>query len=507
MRLSREALADMQGYITTGYGHLKWSALMFLQLVSPAGARAWLGRVVPQVTSAAPWPRGASGETVKPQAVSHVAFTMRGLEAIGLPRSARCSFPLEFQEGMTDVYRSRILGDTEHSAPQHWEVGAPNQPAIHVLLLLLAASPGELNRLRVVHRAALDASSGSVTELRTLAQEGYMPQGNYEPFGFHDGMSQPAIRGIKGEGVPTGEFILGYENHYGFMPPTPVIAAQFDPHRLLPDFGNPHHGSASLRDLGFNGSFLVYRKLRQDVAGFWRFVRAEAERSFGAADPRAMVWIAARLIGRWPGGAPLASSPDRDDPAQRDFDGFLYAEHDADGFACPVGAHVRRANPRDAIKPYAPQQALSMSEAHRLLRRASVFGWPLFDPKILEDPAAPAHAHTLLNLSDDGEPRGLHFFCVNASIRGQFEFVQQTWCNNPRFSGLIDNKDPIIGDNGRSGAAESRMRIPLRPLRIRSAPLPRFVTVRGGAYFFLPSIRALRYLASDGYAHAGAPTA
>jgi Dyp-type peroxidase family len=502
MLLSHEALADIQGIITTGYGHLRSSALLFMQLVEPRGARAWLEHILPQVTSAAPWPKSASGETIKPQAVTHVAFTRSGLEAIGLPRSVLCSFPLEFQEGMADAHRSTILGDTEESAPQHWELGGPNEAPIHVLLLLHAASRYELDRLRDAHRAAVFGSSGAVLELRPIAQEGYRLEGDHEPFGFHDGMSQPEIRGVTGAGVPTGEFILGYENHYGFIPPTPVVAVDLDPHRLLPDFGNPHHACTALRDLGFNGSFLVYRKLRQHVAGFWRFMQAEAQRHFGSPDPRAMVWIASRLIGRWPGGAPLAVSPERDDPALRDFDAFLYAERDRDGFSCPVGAHVRRANPRDAIEPYEPQQARSMTEAHRLLRRGSAFGRPLFDPTILQDPTVPEHARALLDLSDDGDPRGLHFFCVNASIRSQFEFVQQSWCNNPRFSGLRDNKDPVIGDNERAGAPESRMRIPHRPLRICTVALPRFVTVRGGAYFFLPSMRALRFLASGGYAFA-----
>jgi hypothetical protein len=96
---------------------------------------------------------------------------------------------------------------------------------------------------------------------------------------------------------------------------------------------------------------------------------------------------------------------------------------------------------------------------------------------------------------DDGGVRGIHFFCVNASIRNQFEFVQQNWCNNPRFGGLNDNKDPIVGDNGRAGEPSSHMTIPGEPLGRRTAALPRFVTVNAGAYLFMPSLTVLRFLA------------
>ena len=90
----------------------------------------------------------------------------------------------------------------------------------------------------------------------------------------------------------------------------------------------------------------------------------------------------------------------------------------------------------------------------------------------------------------------MHFFCVNANIRSQFEFVQQTWCNNPRFNALRDNKDPVVGDHGGDGQAASYMAIPTRSGVTRTTALPRFVTVRGGAYLFMPSLTALRFLAN-----------
>ena len=141
-------------------------------------------------------------------------------------------------------------------------------------------------------------------------------------------------------------------------------------------------------------------------------------------------------------------------------------------------------------------QSLSMSEAHRLLRRARVFGPALLDPAVLTDPTNLAGRKSLLEIADDGIARGIHFFCVNANIRSQFEFVQQTWCNNPRFAGLNDNKDPILGDNARPNQTPSRMTIPRQPFPVRTAALPRVVHVKAGAYLFMPSITALRFLAA-----------
>jgi hypothetical protein len=189
-------------------------------------------------------------------------------------------------------------------------------------------------------------------------------------------------------------------------------------------------------------------------------------------------------------------APEADDPRVADRDDFTYGG-DPMGLSCPLGAHVRRTHPRDAIKPYGRDQSLSMSEAHRLLRRARVFGPPLFDPAVLTGRDGAADRQALLDLADDGQKRGIHFFCVNASIRSQFEFVQQNWSNNPRFSGLNDNKDPINGDNARTDQPPSHMTLPDRPFRTRTAALPRFVTVRAGAYLFMPSLATMKFLAAQ----------
>ena len=494
-RFTDDVLAEIQGFVTSGYGHLSSAAYLFLQFQDAGRARLWLRRLGPAITSARAWPTAPSGEKIKPTLALNIGFTADGLAAIGLPRRVLNTFPLEFQEGIADHNRSRILGDTEESDPVEWELGGPRKPSIHAVLIVHAESDDGLAAACHTQRALLVDAAGGVVELPGSMQTGYRPKGDYEPFGFHDGIAQPPIAGIPGDGVPTGEFILGYPNHYQIIPPTPVTPAELDHEAALPPLANPYHLSEQLRDLGINGSYVVYRKLEQDVAAFWQFMKSETVRSTGANDTGHMIWLASRCVGRWPSGAPLVLAPGADDPQAVDRDDFMYGD-DPDGLSCPLGSHIRRANPRDVIKPYDKARSLSMSEAHRLLRRARAFGPPLFDAALLTDPTNLAGRKNLLDLADDGKARGIHFFCVNASIKRQFEFVQQTWCGNPRFAGLNDNKDPILGDNARTDQAPSHMTIPQRPLSLRTAALPRFVKVRAGAYLFMPSIAALRFLAA-----------
>lgn len=491
-RLDDEALADIQGFITSGYGHLPMASYIFLQIHEATRAQQYLTQLLPRVTTAAPWPE-VDGRKLKPSAAVNVAFTAAGLMALGAPERVRCTFPPEFQDGIAASNRCVILGDTEESAPDKWEFGGPLHPPIHIVVVIHGATEADLNRECEFHRGIVATTGGAVAELPGTTQNGYRPSGDHEPFGFHDGIAQPSIRGITGDGVPTGEFILGYENHYGLVPPVPVVPESLEGSALLRPLANPYQQAGPVRDLGFNGSYIVYRKLQQDVAAFWNFMEREAVRAKGRADVAHMLWIASRMMGRWPSGAPLAMTPERDDPSLHDHNEFLY-DDDVDGFACPLGSHVRRTNPRAVLKPYAVAQSLSMTEAHRLLRRARVFGPALFDPAVLQDSAAATKA--LNGLADDGVARGIHFFCVNASIKSQFEFVQQTWCNNPRFGGLTVNRDPITGDNARAGAPATHMEIPQRPVAYRTAALPRFVTVKAGAYAFMPSVTALRFLSA-----------
>jgi deferrochelatase/peroxidase EfeB len=304
--------------------------------------------------------------------------------------------------------------------------------------------------------------------------------------------------GLGGTDVATGEFILGYPNHYGFVAPGPLALAEDDPGHHLPDDDNPHHRHGTYRDLGRHGGYLVYRKLQQDVAGFWQLMLREAERLKQRPDPGYAVVLASKLVGRWPTGAPLTLAREQDDPRLGDENRFGYARDDAEGQGCPFGAHIRRMNPRDLVVPCAPAESTSISASHRLLRRGRVYGRPLFDQSILDGPLDAGRLGALATLRDDGQARGIHFLAVCGNLHRQFEFVQQTWGSSPRFAGLVDNKDPMVGDSGRAGASPGFVTVPGAPVRARLGPLPSLVRVRGGGYFFLPSLAALRALSHRG---------
>jgi deferrochelatase/peroxidase EfeB len=200
-----------------------------------------------------------------------------------------------------------------------------------------------------------------------------------------------------------------------------------------------------------------------------------------------MILLAAKFVGRWPSGAPLTLTPNSDSQALSDENRFVYMELDPNGYRCPIGAHIRRANPRDSRVNDTPSESMKTSSRHRLIRRGISYGRPLFDRAALDAGEAP------IGLKDDGEARGLHFFAINANISRQFELLQQTWCNNATFNAEFGTTDPIVGCNDGMGV----MTLPARPVRHRIRNVPKFVHVRGGAYLFLPGLSALRYLAKD----------
>ena len=221
--------------------------------------------------------------------------------------------------------------------------------------------------------------------------------------------------------------------------------------------------------LGRDGTYVVYRKLRQDVGAFRRLLK-EGSRGFPGGEER----LAAKLLGRWRDGTPVELSPDRPDPAlaadpHRNND-FRYAD-DGDGLRCPVGAHIRRANPRDTFG-----FGEKLINRHRIIRRGLPYGDPL-----------PGGAE------DDGADRGVVFMCLNASIGRQFEFIQAQWFNDGNPFGLGNDQDIILGNHDGTG----KMTIEGRPPHF-VYPLPRLVTVCGGEYFFMPGVAALRFLASGG---------
>jgi Dyp-type peroxidase family len=311
-----------------------------------------------------------------------------------------------------------------------------------------------------------------------------LPEDHREHFGFVHDVSQPIVRGAsrrRGSRVRAGEFVLGYRDERGGRGETPRVAKLL--HRVTRPL--PPAAGDGLLDFGRNGSYLAYRKLQQDVAAFWReaYARAELEAPFASPIERdaAARRVAASWIGRWPNGAPLALYPEQEpvDP-RRGSNDFGYRASDARGFACPIGAHARRANPRDSLGDGATA-SLGAVRRHRILRRGRLYGPKLAGP---------------FPCSDDRVPRGILFMALGASLGRGFEFVQQNWLNNPKFGGLSGERDPLLG-NARDPLAPDRPRTFTRatPLaRERQVGLARFVRVRAGAYLFVPSRRALNYL-------------
>ncbi|MFG2919418.1 Dyp-type peroxidase [Kitasatospora sp. NPDC048298] len=371
-----------------------------------------------------------------------VAVTCRGLEALGVPRASLDTFAWEFRQGM--AARAEALGDVGASSPEHWE--APlGSPDVHVVLTAVAPDPARLEAAVDRARPAYDRLPGVTAIWR---QDCYALPTETEHFGYRDGVSHPAV---EGSGIPgsnqlevplkAGEFVLGYPDELGgVQTPQPTV-------------------------LGRNGSYAVFRKLHQNVADFRHYLK---DNSTGPEDEEL---VAAKIMGRWRSGAPLALAPQHDDPAlgadPHRRNTFLYESDDPAGFKTPGGCHIRRANPRDAA-------VAGEVRLHRMIRRGAVYGPPL--PEGV--------------LEDDGADRGLMFVFIGAHPGRQFEFVQTQWMNDGVFFGANSAQDPVTGS--RDGSTD--FTIPRRPLRRRLAALPRFVVTRGGEYCFLPSLTALRRL-------------
>jgi Dyp-type peroxidase family len=446
----RLSLGDVQGLVARGYSTLKAARFLLLGLDDGDAARRWLGSMVDTVTAGEERPEGRA---------VNVAFTGEGLARLGLAPAVLAQFPNELVSGMTTEHRRRILGDRGPDAPENWDWGGPQTPGIGAVLLLYARDDVELARLVGEQSAALsDAGIQAVHQLETSDLDGF------EPFGFRDGISQPIVEGLSKSGPPgqtvkTGEFVLGYENEHGKLTDEPLLELA--------------------GGIGRNGTYLVLRQLRQDVRGFWRFIDS------ATANDEEMVRLASRMVGRWPGGASLTLSPDGDDPALAEENDFGYHAADADGARCPIGSHVRRSNPRDSLDPRpGTARSLAINRRHRILRRGREYGQLLTPSEALSAPAR-----------GEEPERGLHFICVNANIARQFEFVQHTWANNPKFAGLYDDSDPLTGPSQPFGGTFT---VQANGVRSRLTTVPRFISVKGGAYFFLPGLRALRTLAAGG---------
>ena len=332
----------------------------------------------------------------------------------------------------------------------------------------------------------------------------------HEPFGFADGISQPVLdwegqlstdlhaRSGYSNRLKTGEVLLGYVNEYGLYTDRPLLSADSVAQADLLPVAEDDPGR---RDLGRNGSYLVMRQLEQDVPGFWQFLDAASD-----ADAAERERLAAAMVGRQRDGTPLIAGH------RVAGDNGFRVDDDPHGHSCPVGAHIRRATPRTGDFPpgtdnwlirllrtlgfyrsHAGEDLISSTRFHRLLRRGRAYG------SLLE----PADA---LGAKAGADARGLHFICLAANIMRQFEFVQNAWLMNSHFGGLSGETDPLLGNREAlaDGGATDAFSEPQAnaPTRCR-AGLPQFVTVRGGAYFFMPGIKALRFIAThaDGDGH------
>jgi len=425
---------------------------------------------------------------------STLSFTFNGLKALGVNGDTLRTFPEAFQQGM--AARAHLLGDNDASAPENWH-GALGDRRVHALLMLsspqliardarerakLRATVREFNRgfgakgaasaLRgQINEIAIDAIGAEILHVE-MGEDPFAEKDGqvhdypwrFEHFGFRDGISQPfVLTDVHGGALPsppppgggrpvadgtwapvaTGELFLGFKDE--------DLLTAVEP------------ANTTLRN---GGTYLVWRKLEQDVAGFHAFL----EERRNNPDERAR--LAAQMMGRWPNGTPVVRYPDAQPTTTTNdantINDFRFEAEDTHGQKCPIGAHVRRTNPRDHLDGEAARR-------HRILRRGISYGGSLLPP----------------GTNGDGEPRGLLFVALNARIDLQFEFIQRDWLNTGEVFGRVG-----AGLCPLTGASEERHTDAFQESG-RTAPethLPRFVTTRGGDYFFVPSLDALSAL-------------
>jgi Dyp-type peroxidase family len=434
-------LEDIQSGVLRPRPNPYAAAYIVFRIDAPRAGRDLVGRLGTVVASAAD-PRSPAAD---PDTWVSVALTHHGLRALGLPQRSLDSFAWELRQGM--AARASTLGDVGESAPEHWErpLGTAD---VHVVVTAVSPSSAGLEAALRRAREVYERLPGVQVVWR---QDCHTLSTGKEPFGYRDGISHPAV---EGSGIPgtnrqeqplkAGELVLGYPDETGSLPPMP-----------WPD------------ELGRNGTYVAFRKLYQRVAAFRRYLADLAPSS----EERER--LAAKLMGRWRSGAPLALCPMHDDlelgaDRERNND-FLYGD-DPVGYKTPPGSHARRANPRDA-------SVAGVVRLHRMIRRGTAYG-----PELPEG-----------TLEDDGADRGLMFAFVGSHLGRQFEFVQSEWIDGGSFLGLGDVKDPIAGAN----EGDATFAFPSRPIPRRLRGLSRFVVTRGGEYAFMPGLRALRWIAES----------
>ncbi len=501
--VSNADFKDMQGLVRFGYAGLKAACFLLLRVDDPSAASQWLARA-PVST--------AEIQTPPPARALQIAFTWQGLERLGVPSAILSGFSAEFLSGMVgEDNRSRRLGDTGANAPDTWAWGA--QHNLPDVMAMIYALPEHFEEWKNTLQGEMLRSGFALLQcLPTTDMNGV------EPFGFADGVSSPTIdwerrRNPAGDHltyentVMLGEFVLGYPNEYSLYTNRPTID---DSSADLPNAED----TPGLKDIGRNGTYVVMRQIDQDIRGFWGFLHEQSN-----GDDHRTQELAEKLVGRRMSGEPMLAlslnkipgvGPDADDIRRNQFT----FESDPKGVACPFGAHIRRANPRNAdLPPGTPSSfvgrlsrilalervfnhndsdlhndSVASTRFHRILRRGREYG-PLLTSVQRLEPAPPNET-----------PSGLNFICLNANIGRQFEFVQSAWIQSTKFDNLGCESDALLGNRESvAGCPSDNFSLPAAGgLRQQLRNVPRFTTVRGGAYFFLPGVRALRYLARTG---------
>ncbi|MDQ6724699.1 MAG: catalase, partial [Actinomycetota bacterium] len=484
-------LDDIQGNILRGYGFAQ-AAYLFFEVPDPASGRRFLGGLVDGVQDAAAW-------SVAPATATNIAVTYAGLRALGVPATVLDELPDAFRQPIRER-AAQLLDDTGPSAPEHWVDGVGTERS-HILVTVNGRGGFEHAFgpvLAAIRTAAADHGVALVHEQAACTLEH-----RREHFGWADGFSQPGIEGApgpaaRGDGVPqpdgtwrdlkAGEFVLGYPDEDGQTvagPAAPLLR---------------------------NGTFMVYRRLHQDVARFRRQLFEDARR-YGATlsdepplDPDQLYELmAAKVVGRWRDGESVELTQRRAGDQSRNLGGqslaepsndFRYAPDDKGGFKCPTGAHIRRTNPRDALDL---DGGGLMSLRHRIIRRGMPYG-PFLPVRVGQDDDG---------LHDDGQDRGLIFVCFNASLERQFETVQRQWCDDGNAFRLGNDKDYLLGDaalavpavvegtpdpapDGR--VSTGRVTIPGEPPHFVHAEAP-VVCTTGCEYLLMPGMASLRALA------------
>ena len=497
-------LKDMQALIGSGFSTLRHSEYLLLDVTEPASALLWLRRVRSNVHSVWSLVRNRC-DAAKPPAqhdeVWSIAFTYRGLVQLGVIQDEDAPFSSDFCTGQAAPVRRKLLRDPQPSSTWEWgdvpvfqEADQATRAVGAVSILVARFHKDPATPAHELSESSL-ARSGLYVVRRIRGCAGSFKDGPkdargkptihlYEPFGFRDGVSQPLPQGLRSERasnseddddrVPLGEFVLGHLNAYREESQCPDVR----PGSTSPAQNLRLPGEERKSPFGRNGSYLAVRQIHQHVEVFKKF-----EATFAANDQPT---VAEKMLGRRKNGSALQTCPSPLDGR----DTLRFRMNDSQGFQCPLGAHVRRANPRDALAD-SVADGIASSKLHRLLRRGRPYA-------ACQDSQQCTHAACATQGTNEDRSScatGLLFIALVADLARQFEFIQRLWIGNPRFGNLHNSGDPIVGD-----VAARRFVLPGLPIGTQLTQLPDFTQVKGGGYFFLPGLSALERLANGEFA-------